>query len=61
VNIKTENWNGHQIRFVEREPGDWWAALADVAKALSIQTRDARRRLPKDVVSTHPLPTAGGQ
>jgi len=37
LNIKTENWNGHQIRFVEREPGDWWAVAADVTKALGLK------------------------
>lgn len=37
MNIKTENWNGHQIRFVEREPGDWWAVAADVTKALGLK------------------------
>lgn len=59
-NVRTEMWNGHQIRFVEKEPGDWWAVLADVTKALGTQAREVRRRLPKDVVSTHTLPTAGG-
>jgi len=33
-NIRTENWSAHEIRFVEREPGDWWAVATDVAKAL---------------------------
>jgi len=59
-NIRTEFWNGHPIRFVEKEPGDWWAVLADVTKALGTQAREVKRRLPKDVVSTHTLPTAGG-
>jgi prophage antirepressor-like protein len=26
--IRTENWNGHPIRFVERD-GEWWAVAAD--------------------------------
>jgi prophage antirepressor-like protein len=30
-----ENWNGHAIRFVERE-GEWWAVAADVCAALDI-------------------------
>lgn len=34
MNIRTENWLGHEIRFVERVPGEWWAVAADVAKAL---------------------------
>lgn len=60
MTIRTENWNGHEIRFIEKEMGDWWAVLTDVTKALRIQNRDVRRRLPKDVVSTHTLPTNGG-
>lgn len=32
--MKTEIWNGHSIRFVEKESGDWWAVLSDVAKAI---------------------------
>lgn len=34
MNIRTETWLGHEIRFVERVPGEWWAVAADVAKAL---------------------------
>jgi len=34
MNIRIESWNGHDIRFIERTPGDWWAVAADVAKAL---------------------------
>ena len=37
--IRTETWNGHLIRFVEREPGDWWAVLADVADVLGLSAR----------------------
>lgn len=33
MNIRTENWNGHEIRFVEQEPSEWWAVAEDVAKA----------------------------
>ncbi len=32
--VKTEIWNGHEIRFVEKEPGVWWAVAVDVARAL---------------------------
>ena len=34
MNIKIEEWAGHQIRFVEKEPGEWWAVARDVALAL---------------------------
>ena len=60
MSTKTENWKGHQIRFVEREPGDWWAVLSDVADALGLSARFVARRLDKDVISKHTLPTAGG-
>lgn len=32
--MKTENWNGHNIRFIEKAPGEWWAIAKDVADAL---------------------------
>lgn len=60
MNIRTENWLGHEIRFVEKTLGEWWAVLADLAKALELSAREVGRRLPKDVVSKHPLSTAGG-
>lgn len=31
--MKTENWNNHEIRFVEHN-GEWWAVAKDVASAL---------------------------
>src|SRR5690625_5440137 len=59
--MKVENWNGHEIRFVEKEPSEWWAVLADVTEALGInQASPIRRRLPKDVISNHHLKTKGG-
>jgi len=33
MNIKTENWNGNIIRFVEKG-GEWWAVAKDIAVAL---------------------------
>jgi len=33
MNIKTEKWNGHEIRFVWHN-GEWWAVAKDVAEAL---------------------------
>lgn len=35
MNIRTENWLGHEIRFVETIPGEWWAVASDIAKALN--------------------------
>lgn len=31
---KTEIWNAHEIRFVEKEPGDWCALVKDSALTL---------------------------
>ena len=31
--IKTENWNGHEIRFVNIN-GKWWVLVKDITSAL---------------------------
>lgn len=49
--MKVENWNGYEIRFVERD-GEWWAVLKDVCDALSIKTKYVKQRLRNEVVST---------
>ena len=38
--LRTENWCGHDIRFVEFT-GEWWAVFKDVCKALEIFPRTA--------------------
>ena len=50
MNIKVEIWNGHEIRFVEKVPGNWWAVAADTTKALAISnvTMALRRIDPND-------------
>lgn len=57
--MKIENWNGYDIRFVEKD-GEWWAVLKDIAVALGLNARWVKKRLPKDVVLNHPLSTEGG-
>ena len=53
MNIRTENWNGHEIRFVEKEPGEWWAVAKDVAEALGYRTApDMTRCLEKEDIAT---------
>ena len=42
--MKTENWCGHDIRFVEIN-GEWWAILKDICDALKLQTRDVAQRI----------------
>lgn len=49
--MKTENWNGHEIRFVEVK-GEWWAVLKDVCDALGLKTKYIVERLDDEVVST---------
>lgn len=46
-NIRTENWCGYNIRFVEHE-GAWYAVLKDICDALKLQTRDVRTRIECD-------------
>ena len=50
--MKTENWNGHEIRFVEVK-GEWWAVLKDVCDALGLDTRMTSRRLEDEVLKRH--------
>lgn len=49
--MKVENWNGHEIRFVEVK-GEWWAVLKDVCDALGLKTKYIVERLDDEVVST---------
>lgn len=57
--MKIENWNGHEIRFVEKD-GEWKAVLKDVADALSLRVDGVKARLPKGSISNGVLPTSGG-
>lgn len=50
--MKTENWNGHEIRFVDIND-EWWAVAKDIAEALGLkQVTRAIHSLPKDGVTT---------
>lgn len=58
--MKIENWNNHQIRFVEVQ-GEWWGVSSDIATALSY--RDASnmlRHVPKKYKGTRKVSTPGG-
>ncbi|AUT05442.1 hypothetical protein SPSF3K_00715 [Streptococcus parauberis] len=48
--MKIEHWNRYDIRFVEYN-GEWWAVLADIAKALSLRTDKVKSRLENDHLS----------
>ncbi|MFD1136727.1 BRO-N domain-containing protein [Paenibacillus urinalis] len=53
MNVRIENWMGHEIRFVEIDTDDWWAVAKDVSEALGY--RDAfnmTRKLDKDELCT---------
>ncbi|KEH53134.1 BRO-N domain-containing protein [Streptococcus macedonicus] len=47
---KLEQWNGHSIRFVEHN-SEWWAVLADIARALNLRTDKVKMRLEDDHLS----------
>jgi len=55
LSIRTENWLGHEIRFVEKNPSDWWAVLADVTTAVELSAKGVKQRLPKEVISNYPI------
>ncbi|RKD21147.1 antirepressor [Ammoniphilus oxalaticus] len=60
--MKIENWNGHPIRFIERESNEWWAIAKDVGVALGY--RDAHnltRNLDADEKDTHIVSTSRGK
>jgi len=60
--VRTEVWNGHPIRFVEKEPGDWWAVAADVSAALAYKhTPHMLRILDDDQKDVHIVDTPGGK
>lgn len=58
--IKIENWNGNEIRFVDVN-GEWYAVLKDVCNALGVGTREVHRRLTDDVLSKHHIPDTLGR
>lgn len=47
--MKTELWNGYEIRFVEKD-GEWWTVLKDITNALGLQSKLVARRLKKEVL-----------
>lgn len=60
TNMRTENWMGYEIRFIEQD-GEWWAILKDICDALALRTDKVAQRLDSDMltrilieVSDHP-------
>lgn len=59
--MKTENWNGHEIRFVSLE-GEWWAVAKDVATALGYKhTPHMMRNIDNNDKGVHKVDTLGGE
>ena len=47
--MRTENWCGHNIRFVEVN-GEWYAILKDICDALRLRSKDISQRLDPDMM-----------
>lgn len=54
MSIRTENWNGNEIRFIEVK-GEWWAILKDICDALHLRTKDVSQRLDTDMLERVPV------
>lgn len=48
-NMRTENWCGYDIRFIE-ENGEWWAVLKDICDALGLTTAGTAQRLDSNML-----------
>lgn len=59
--IRVEKWLGHEIRFIEKMPGDWWGVLADITKAVELSAKGVKQRLPDEVISNYPIPDTLGR
>lgn len=49
MNMRTENWNGFNIRFTEVN-GEWYAILKDICDALGLRTDGIAQRLDPDML-----------
>lgn len=49
TNMRTENWCGYKIRFVEIK-GEWYAILKDICDALRLRTDGVSQRLHPDML-----------
>lgn len=55
--MRTENWMGYEIRFVEKD-GEWWAILKDICDALHLRTDKVSSRLDPDMLMRLPVETS---
>ncbi len=58
--MKTEIWNNHEIRFVEKD-GEWWAVAADVCAALGLKQVTRALSSLKGVTKSKTLTNGGEQ
>jgi len=52
--MRTENWCGYDIRFVEIN-GEWWAILKDICDALKLRTAAVSQRLDPSMLERVPV------
>ena len=52
--MRTENWCGYDIRFVEYN-GEWWAILKDICDAMDLRTDKVAQRLDSDMLVRIPI------
>lgn len=52
--IRTEEWCGYKIRFVEYK-GEWWAVLKDICDALGLKTFKVSQRLDARLMEKVPI------
>lgn len=57
MEIRTENWNGYGIRFVEIN-GEWWAVLKDICDALGLKTFKIAQRLDPNMLNRVSVPVS---
>jgi prophage antirepressor-like protein len=50
MNMRIENWCGHDIRFVDVK-GEWFAILKDVCDALGLKSKDISQRLDTEMMT----------
>ncbi|MBG9368268.1 BRO family protein, partial [Streptococcus sp. NLN64] len=58
--MKTEQWNGYPIRFVDHE-GEWWAVAKDITDALGIKNTGQALANLKGISKTYTLTNRGTQ
>lgn len=59
--MKTEVWNGYEIRFVEKD-GEWWAVAKDAAKALNFRdATTATQKMKEQYKGTYKVCTPSGE